>query len=73
MPLPPEELDVETLAQLLCAADRFVNDGDSWHWKELDSGRNEYRKMARFLLRKAAITARNPEQLRRLLDEEGGR
>jgi hypothetical protein len=50
---------VEALAQLLSAADVEINHGDYPTWETLaDSGTEEYRKAARYVLKRCRITTK---------------
>ncbi len=64
-PAPQPDTDehgitVDALARLMCIADGHVSDGDHPRWDDLSTtpgyGQDEYRKGARFLLRRLHIT-----------------
>ncbi|MEV5646475.1 hypothetical protein AB0L67_41545 [Streptomyces flaveolus] len=57
----PQQTDIDTLARMLSAADVEINHGDYPTWDALaESGQGEYRKAARYLLKRLHIIARTP-------------
>jgi predicted HAD superfamily Cof-like phosphohydrolase len=58
---PAETIPVDALARMLSAADVEINHGDYPTWDTLaESGQGEYRKAARYLLKRLRITERAP-------------
>ncbi|WP_333744087.1 hypothetical protein [Streptomyces ardesiacus] len=59
-----QEVDVDTLARLMCDADVHVNNGDYPGWDDLSKtpglGQDEVRKAARYLLKRLHIAERQP-------------
>lgn len=56
-PARPEQVPVDALARTLSAADVEINNGDYPTWDDLsDTGRDEYRKAARYLFARFGIT-----------------
>lgn len=56
-----QQVDVEALARLLSDADVYVNHGDYPGWDDLaESGEQQYRQAARYLLKRLHIAERQP-------------
>lgn len=58
-PADTSALTIDALAQLLSAADVKIHDGDYPSWDDLhESGQDQYRETARFLLARCSVTNR---------------